>query len=141
MTQALRIQTAQGRFGTVLLMTFGGLATTLAAVGLYGVLAFTVGRRKREIAIRMAVGAEAPEVRRLVVTQGMKLAGLGLLLGLGGALALGRALQAFLFRVEAVDWPTYAAVAAIMTLVAFTSTYLPARRASRVDPQRALSTE
>ena len=141
MSQSLRNQTAQARFGTVLLGTFSGLAALLALVGLYGVLAFSVDQRRREIAVRMAIGAEAPRVRRMIVGQGMKLAAGGLVLGLGAAFLASRSLEAFLYGVEPVDLGTYATVSALMTMIGFLAAWLPARRATRVDPQRALNTE
>jgi predicted permease len=137
----LRSQTAQARFGSILLAGFSVLAVVLSAVGLYGVLAFTVVRRSREIAVRMAVGADAPQVRRRVVWQGLRLAGLGVALGLGAAWATSRALEAFLFEVSALDAATYAAVAALMMLVAGVSTWIPAVRATRVQPRQALTIE
>jgi predicted permease len=141
MSQSLRNQTAQARFGTVLLGTFSGLAALLALVGLYGVLAFAVDQRRREIAVRMAIGAEATRVRQMIVGQGMKLAAGGLVLGLGAAFLASRSLEAFLYGVEPVDLGTYATVAALMTVIGFLAAWLPARRATRVDPQRALNTE
>ncbi|HSR43163.1 MAG TPA: FtsX-like permease family protein, partial [Longimicrobiales bacterium] len=150
----LRAQTAQARFGFILLAGFSVLAVVLSAVGLYGVLAFTVARRTREIAVRMAVGAEAARVRGLVLRQGMRLAGAGVLLGLGAALAgasvvqgLGaalttsRTLQTFLFGVSPVDGATYAGVATLMVAIAALATWIPALRATRVEPHRALTLE
>lgn len=137
----LRAQTAQARFGTVLLAGFGVLAVILSAVGLYGVLAFTVARRTREIAVRMAVGAEAGEVRRLVLGQGMRLALFGVVLGLVAAFLASRSLEAFLYGVSPVDVATYGVVAALMVVVAVVATWIPAVRATRVDPQHALTVE
>ena len=140
-SQSLRSQTAQARFGTVLLGTFSVLAALLALVGLYGVLAFSVDQRRREIAVRMAIGAEAGSVRRMVVAQGMRLAAGGLVLGLVAALLASRSLEAFLYGVEPMDLGTYATVAALMTVIGFFAAWLPALRATRVDPQVALNTE
>jgi len=141
MSQGLQAQTAQARFGTLLLGTFSVLAALLALVGLYGVLAFSVDQRKREIAVRMAIGAEADRVRRMVVTQGMRLAGAGLVLGLIVSVLASRSLEAFLYGVQPVDIGTYTTVAALMTTIGFLAAWLPAVRATRVDPQRVLNTE
>lgn len=137
----LRGQTAQTRFGTLLLGGFGALATFLAVIGLYGVLSFTVDRRRREIAVRMAVGAEASSVRTLVVGGGLKLALSGLLLGLVASVLASRSLEAFLYGVQPVDIRTYGAVALLMLAVAVSATWLPALRATRIDPQKALKVE
>lgn len=139
--EALRAQTAQARFGTLLLSVFSGLAVLLSVVGLYGILAFSVDRRRREIAVRMAVGAGAGQVRRLVVIRGMRLVAAGSVLGLLAAWWGSRGLQAFLFGVEPVDPATYAAVTALLAGVALLAAWIPAVRATRVDPQRALATE
>jgi predicted permease len=141
MTEVLRTQTAQGRFGSLLLASFSGLAALLAAVGLYGVLAFTVARRGREIAVRMAVGADRRGIRRLVLRDGLRLSLLGVAIGVVAAAAGSRALTTFLFGVTPVDGPTYAAVAALMVGVAALASWIPAVRATRVDPQRALAGE
>lgn len=141
MADDLRAQTDQARFGSLLLTSFSLLAAFLALVGLYGVLSFDVGRRRREIALRMALGAEAERVRGMVVASGMKLVLAGLVLGLGTAVLASRSLTAFLFGVEPVDAPTYAAVAAAMAVVALGATWIPALRATRVDPQAALKAQ
>ena len=140
-SQSLRSQTAQARFGTVLLGTFSILAALLALVGLYGVLAFSVDQRRREIAVRMAIGAEAGSVRRMVVVQGMRLAAGGLVLGLVAALLASRSLEVFLYGVEPMDLGTYATVAGLMTVIGFFAAWLPALRATQVDPQVALTPE
>jgi putative ABC transport system permease protein len=154
MTDVLRVQTAQGRFGSLLLSAFSVLAAALAAVGLYGVLSFTVGRRTREIAVRMAVGADGGRLRRMVVSQGLRLAAVGVALGIGVAVLASRVLGSFLLGVSAVDPSssllfgvtpldplTYAAVAALMVGVTALASWVPARRATRVDPHAALSSE
>ncbi len=137
----LRGQTAQARFGFLLLATFSGLAVILAVVGLYGVLAFAVGRRRREIAVRMALGAERPRVRAMVVRQGMRLIAGGLVLGLGAALLAGRTLDAFLFGVKPVDPVTYLVVVGLMAGAGALAAWIPATRATHTDPQRALREE
>lgn len=141
MTQGLENQTAQARFGTLLLGTFSVLASLLALVGLYGVLAFSVDQRRREIAVRMAIGAQAGQVRWMVVSQGMKLAALGLGIGLAVAFLASRSLEAFLFGVEPVDLWTYASVAGLMAAIGLFAAWLPALRATKVDPQKALNAE
>jgi predicted permease len=120
---------------------FAALATGLAAVGLYGVLAYDVARRTREIGIRMALGARAAEVRALVVKDVVLLAGLGSALGLAFAAAAGRLLHAVLFGTTAWDPAVYAGALTVVSVVSIAAAYLPARRASRVDPMVALRQE
>lgn len=141
MTEALRSQTTQGRFGSLLLGAFSALATLLAAVGLYGVLSFAVGRRTREIAVRMAMGADAARVRNMVVFNGLRLAAAGLAVGTLVAWQASHALDAFLFGVRSLDPLTYVAGGALMAGVTAFAAWLPALRATRVDPHTALSAE
>jgi hypothetical protein len=129
---------AQPRLYMVLLAVFAGTAVLLAGLGLYGVLAQTVGQRTREIGIRMAVGAARHEVVMLVMSQGGRLGLLGIAFGLAGAALASRSLSGLLFGVAPLDLPTYAAVAATLLAIALFASWLPARRASRVDPVRAL---
>jgi ABC-type antimicrobial peptide transport system permease subunit len=129
---------AQPRFLTLLLGTFAGIALLLAAVGTYGVMAHSVAERNREIGIRMAMGAEPQSVRGLVLRQGAALAGVGLALGVLGALALTRFLEAQLYDVGATDVRTFVAVPVVLGVVALLACYIPARRATRVDPIEAL---
>ena len=114
------------------------LALLLGAVGLYGVLSYVVAGRTREIGVRMALGASAREVRRMVVAHGARVVGLGIALGVMTALAATRALGSLLFGVPAIDAPTYAAMSALMLAIGLVASYLPARRASRVDPCESL---
>ncbi|HEU4630249.1 MAG TPA: ABC transporter permease [Gemmatimonadaceae bacterium] len=138
---SVRQQTATERFGSFLFALFGGVALVLAAVGLYGLLAFVVGMNAREIAIRMALGASRGRVTRLVVRQGLVLALVGLLVGVGGAALVGHLLAAQLYGVSATDPVTFGAVAAVLLATALIASYLPARRAVAVDPQTALKAE
>jgi putative ABC transport system permease protein len=131
----------QDRFLTVLFVVFAGLALTLTAVGLYAVISYTVARSTREIGIRMALGASAAGVRGMVVRQGMTLAAVGLAIGLAAALALTRLLQAQLYRVSPVDPAAYGIAIVLLLGAAGVAAWLPARRATRVDPAIALRSE
>jgi putative ABC transport system permease protein len=132
---------SQRRFSMLLLAAFAVLALLLAAVGIYSVLAFAVRRRGREIGIRVALGAEVKDILRLIVTEGMKPALLGLLLGVAGALALGRILTSFIYGIAPYDPLTFAAVAALLAAVALLASIIPAYRAARIEPTRALREE
>ncbi|HEY4231362.1 MAG TPA: FtsX-like permease family protein, partial [Thermoanaerobaculia bacterium] len=129
------------RFGMVLLAGFAGLALLLAAVGISSVLAYSVRRRRREIGIRIALGAKTSDVLRMVVVQGMRPAILGMVLGLAGALALGRVLSSLIFGIQASDPATFAAVALLLGAVALVACLVPARRAAAVSPTTALRDE
>jgi len=129
---------AQPRFLTLLLGAFAGVALLLASVGTYGVMAHSVAERNREIGIRMAMGAEPGSVRGLVMKQGAVLAGSGLGLGVLGALGLSRFLSSQLYEVGATDLRTFVAVPVVLGAVALLACYIPARRATRVDPVEAL---
>jgi len=124
-----------------LLGGFAGTALLLAAIGLYGVLAYIVTQRTREIGIRVALGAQQRDVLGLVIGQGMRLALLGIALGLLGAFALTRVLQRLLFEIRPTDAPTFVAATALLSLVAFIACWIPARRAAKVDPMEALRYE
>jgi putative ABC transport system permease protein len=139
--QLLSETVAQPRFNTGLLGLFALLALLLAAVGIYGVMAYTVASRTQEIGLRMAMGAQARDVLMLMVGQGMRLVAFGLALGLLAALGLTRWLKTFLFGVEATDPLTYAVIAALLAAVALLACYIPARRAAKVDPLVALRHE
>jgi putative ABC transport system permease protein len=132
---------AQPRLQTGLLSLFAGVALVLAAVGLYGVLAYTVTHRHREIGIRLALGASKRNVLSLVIGQGMKLALTGAAIGIVAALALTRVIRSLLYGVTSTDPATFAGVALLLLLVALFACWLPARRAARVDPMQALRHE
>ena len=129
------------RFSMLLLGIFASVALVLAAVGLYGVISYSVAQRTREIGIRMALGARAGDVVRMVVRHGMTLTAIGLAIGVLAALGLTRFLSSLLFAVPPNDVPTFLAIAAILAGVAWVAAFLPARRASRIDPMRALREE
>jgi putative ABC transport system permease protein len=134
------------RITATLFTIFGIVAVVLSSVGLYGVMSFAVSQRTQEFGIRMALGANAARILRMVMTQGARQLVLGLVLG-GGSVALllraagGEALQNFLFHVNALDPFIYTAVAALLTMVAAASCFVPALRATRVNPMEALRTE
>jgi ABC-type antimicrobial peptide transport system permease subunit len=132
---------AQISFTTLLLAIASGLALVLGAVGLYGVLSYVVSQRVREIAVRIALGAETRAVRRMVVWQGARVALLGVAIGVLVALGVTGVLKSLLFRVEEIDMTTFTAMSAVMLIVAMVASYIPAYRASAVDPVEALRGE
>ena len=138
LTHYLQRATAQPRFTAMLSSAFAAIATVLAGLGIYGVLAYGVAQRRREIGIRMALGAQPGDVRRLVMSQAVVVGAAGLGAGAAGALVLTRALSSLLFGVTASDPATFAAVCALLMAVVAAAAYLPARRATRVDPMIAL---
>jgi putative ABC transport system permease protein len=133
--------TAEPRFYLVLLTAFAAVALAMAAVGIYGVMSYAVSRRNHEIGIRMALGARQGDVLRLVVGQGLALAVIGGTVGLAGAFALTRLMGRLLYGVAATDPITFGAVALVLFTVAVLASYIPARRAARIDPIIALRSE
>jgi putative ABC transport system permease protein len=124
-----------------LLVIFAGLALTLSMVGLYGVLAFSALRRLREIGVRLALGATRSHIHSLILGQGVRLLAVGLGIGLAGALAFSRLLGSFLFEVKAIDPAIYVVVSLLLAAAALLAGWIPARRASRVDPIVTLRAE
>jgi len=141
MEQLVDRAVARPRFSTVLLVSFAATALLLTVVGLYGVVAYGVNQRTREIGIRMAMGAQQTNVLLLIIRQGMRPALIGLGIGIGGAFVLMRLLASQLYEVRATDPATFALVAFGLSIVAFVACYIPARRATRVDPMAALRHE
>jgi putative ABC transport system permease protein len=136
--QVMADSVARPRFYTALLTLFAGVALALAAIGIFGVMSYSVAQRAREISIRMALGARRSQVVGMVVARSMTLAAAGLLAGAAGSLALGRVVQSQLYNVSLIDPLTYLAVAAVLGASALGASYLPARRAARLDPGMAL---
>jgi len=132
---------SRARFLTTLLAAFAGLALLLAAVGTYGVMSYAVSQRSRELGIRMAMGAEAGMVQGLVMKQGLRLAAIGLVVGLGGAWALTGVVESLLFDVDARDPMTFLVGPVVLTVVALVACWIPARRATRLDPVTVLREE
>ena len=129
------------RFNLLLYVSFAVIALSLAAVGIYGVMAFGVGQREHEIGVRMALGASRGRVVQMILGEGAILAAIGLALGLVGAYFVGRAMQSTLYNVGSIDLGAFCAVGALLMIAALLASYLPARRAAAVDPMRALRIE
>ena len=134
-------ESATRRFNAMLFSLFAALALVLAATGVYGVLSYSVSQRTHEVGIRMALGAGTREVLRLFMSHGMRLVLLGVVIGLGGAFVLTRLMSSLLFGVSTTDTTTFVVVALILMVVGVLACYLPARRATRVDPLIALRYE
>jgi putative ABC transport system permease protein len=129
------------RLVTRLLGFFSSLALMLAALGLYGVMAFAVTQRQQEIGIRMAIGAQRRDILQMILRDGLKLVVIGVVVGLAGSLMFDRLLQGLLFGVSAYDPLTFVAIAGLLTVIATLACFLPARRATKVDPMVALRAE
>ena len=141
MDDLLAVSLAQQRFNMLLLGLFAALALILAAVGIYGAMAYVVSQRTHEIGIRTALGAQRGDVLRLVMRDGTKIALFGIASGIAGGLALTRLMASLLFEVKPTDPATFAGVAILLALVALAACYIPARRATKVDPMVALRYE
>ena len=141
MNQVLAERVARARFNAVLLTLFAGLATLLAAVGIFGVMNYSLTLRTREIGLRMALGAQRGRVLMLILKQGLTLTLIGTAIGLVGALALTRLMSSLLFEVSAADPATFGVIVVLLVLVSLIACYLPARRATRIDPLIALRSE
>jgi putative ABC transport system permease protein len=136
--QRLRDSLREPRFYTLLAATCAGMAVLFVTFGLYGLVSYSVGQRTTELGIRMAIGAQRGTIVRMVVSQGLRVAVGGVILGLGLAVASTRALESLLFGVRPLDWPTFSSAATIVIVVTLAASYVPARRASRVNPIAAL---
>jgi putative ABC transport system permease protein len=133
--------TAARRFNMTVVTLFAGLAFLLAVIGVYGVTSYAVSQRTREVGLRMALGAQRRDVTRMVLGEGIALALIGVAVGMIGAFAASRAIASMLFDVTATDLPTFVGTAALLIAAAGLATYIPARRAARVDPMIALRSE
>ncbi|HKP87819.1 MAG TPA: ABC transporter permease, partial [Blastocatellia bacterium] len=141
MNEILSGSVAKQRFNTLLLAIFAGVALVLAAVGIYGVISYSVTQRTREIGIRMALGADSRDVMRMVVGQGFALVSVGVAIGLASAFVLTRLMQSLLFGVSATDPVTFISISIVLVAVAMLASYVPARKATKVDPMVALRYE
>lgn len=141
MTEVVSLSTSRERFNMWLMSVFGASALLLAAIGIYGLMAYSVEQRTQEIGIRLALGAQSAQVKNMVVFQGMRLAIVGLVLGVGAAFGLAKVIETFLFGVRPRDPLVFVGVPLLLALVALVAVWIPARRASRVDPIIALRYE
>ena len=141
MDQVISRSTASRRFSLFLLTLFAALALLLAAIGIYAVLAYSVARRTHEIGVRMAMGARRDDVLRLVLGQGLRVTAVGMVFGVLGALGLTRFLRSLLYEVQPSDPSTFAVVVLLLVSASVAASYLPVRRAMRVDPMVALRYE
>ena len=128
----------QRRFQTALLVGFAAVGLVMAAIGIYGLILYSATTRTQEIGIRMAVGAQRGDIVWMMIREGLQLSAIGLAVGLGGAAVVARAGAAVLFGVTGTDPVTFGGVSVLLTLLVLTASYLPARRAARIDPIKAL---
>jgi putative ABC transport system permease protein len=138
MTEVVSESTASQDFNMLLLCIFGAAALILAAIGIYGLMAYSVQQRTQEMGIRMALGADRSHIRVLIVWHGMRLALVGIVIGIGAAFGLTRLIAGFLYGVKTWDPLAFATVPVVLCLVALFAVWMPANRASRLDPQQAL---
>ena len=141
MEEIVAESTARSRFDMWLMSMFGGSALLLAAIGVYGLVSYSVQQRTVEIGVRMALGASNTSIRMMVLRHGMTLAAVGIIIGIAAALSLARVLAGFLFGVAPRDAVVFVSVPAILSVVAFAAVWFPARRATRLDPIAALRSE
>jgi ABC-type antimicrobial peptide transport system permease subunit len=141
LTEAVNAQTSSARFASALLAAFSAGAVLLVAVGLYGLLAYVVSLSRREIAIRLALGADRTNVAALIVRNGLLVVFVGVMIGVGGAFLAGRAIETQLFDTQLADPAIFAVVAGVLLAVTFAASAIPTRRAMRVDPHTALKME
>lgn len=141
MDEVMGRSTARQNFNMLLLSIFGAVALLLAAFGIYGLMAFSVAQRAQEMGIRMAVGADGSLIRKLVIWEGMRLTLIGVVLGIGAALGLTRLIATFLFGVKPWDPAVFVSAPLILSAIALLAVWLPAGRASKLDPMHALRTE
>jgi ABC-type antimicrobial peptide transport system permease subunit len=141
MDQVATESTARNEFNMTLLSIFAGIALLLAVIGIYGVMAYSVQQRTQEIGIRMALGAQPGEVLRMVLRHGLMVCFVGIAAGISGAFAVIRLMKSLIFGVSPTDPVTFVSVTVLLAAVAFAACWIPARRASRVDPMVALRHE
>ncbi len=141
MDEIVALSTARQRFNMLLMTVFGAMALLLAAIGIYGLMAYSVAQRTQEIGIRLALGAQGSQVRNMVVRQGMEMALAGIAIGLAAAWALAQVIQAFLFGVKPHDSLVFVAIPVMLTLIAFLAVWLPASRAAKISPVQSLRYE
>ena len=141
MDEILAAATTRQSFNMLLLSTFAGIALLLAAIGIYGLMSYSVEQQTQELGIRMALGADQPDVLKLILKQGMRPVGFGILTGLAMAFGATRFLASLLYGVKATDPLSFILVALVLTAIALISTYIPAKRAMKLDPLVALRQE
>jgi ABC-type antimicrobial peptide transport system permease subunit len=141
MDELVVLNTSRERFNMLLLAIFGGSALLMAAIGVYGLMTYSVQQRTQELGIRMALGAQASNIRNMVIRQGMTLALVGVVVGIGGAFWLTHFLASFLFGVKALDPAAFIVTPLLLGGVALIAIWIPARRATQVDPMTSLRFE